>query len=94
MKYNHALFTIVRDNQKARERKYKNRTIAYVLRKKYPVIENIELDVLEKIVKNANSIDRQWRKLLEEYPEFRGKDYGEKLKVVNKKLVELGYKSK
>ena len=93
MKYDKKLFTLVRDTPKARERKYKNRAVASVLQQKHPALQGIELNLLEIIIKEAGTLDRQWRKMLEEYPAFRGKDYGEKSKVVKKKLIELGYLS-
>lgn len=47
---------------------------------------------MEEIVKEVNSLDREWRKILEENPELRGTDYNKKKEAVDRKLKELGYK--
>ena len=91
MKYDRKLFTLVRDTPKARERKNKNRTVAYVLQQKHPALQTIELNLLEIIIKESGTLDRQWRKMLEEYPAFRGNDYGDKKKLEQEKMIELGY---
>lgn len=76
---------------RARERKYKNEAIAYLLKLKHSL--NLDRKLLMEIVKEANTLDREWRKLLEENPKLRGSDYEEKNKLVDKKLKELGYKN-
>ena len=74
---------------KARERSNKNRAIAHVILKKY----NIEIDkgMLSDIVGEVLTLDRQWRKLLEDNPELRGLDYGEGKRLAQEKVLSLGY---
>ncbi len=43
------------------------------------------------IVGEILSLDRKWRKILEENPELRGQDYGEKEILEVEKQRELGY---
>ena len=74
---------------RARERKNKNEAIAFLIIKNHSL--DLDRALVEKIVKEANTLDREWRKILEETPELRGSDYDEKPKLVKKKLDELGY---
>lgn len=90
---NDTLYNIVKDKPKARERKYKQRTVAFVLQQKFPELQSISLDNLEKYLKKASSYSRQWRKLLEEKPEFQGNDYiRTKQSSVDKVQKAMGYK--
>ena len=88
---NDDLYNLVKDKPKARERKYKQRSIAYVLQQKFPELQQISLDNLEKYLKKSSSYSRQWRKLLEEKPEFRGSDYNRKAEAESKVIKNLGY---
>ena len=89
---NDTLYNLVKDKEKARERKHKQRTVAFVLQQKFPELQKISLDNLEKYLKKASSYSRQWRKLLEEKPEFRGTDYNTKKQSVDKVQKAMGYK--
>jgi hypothetical protein len=92
---NDKLYNLVKDNPKARERKFKMRSVAAVLQEKYPELQKIQLDNLEKYLKKASSFSRQWRKLLEEKPEFQGNDYiRTKKQSVDKVKKDLGYRVK
>lgn len=76
----------------ARERKFKNRAIAnYLIQSKKLEIPK---ELLTEIIKDANSLDREWRKILEQNVLLRGSDYNEKDKLVDKKLKDLGYNTK
>jgi hypothetical protein len=76
----------------ARERKNKNRFIAWLLWKKYN-LSNIPIDkeTLEAIIVDTSTYDRAWRQVLEHNPSLRGSDYGEKTLLEQEKQVELGY---
>lgn len=90
---NDDLYNLVKDKPKARERKYKQRSIAYVLQQKFPELQQISLDNLEKYLKKSSTYSRQWRKLLEEKPEFQGTDYTRTKKPsVDKVKKDMGYK--
>jgi hypothetical protein len=73
----------------ARERKSKNRAIGNLLIETYDLA--LSKESMEIVVKDILSLDRSWRKILEENPELRGKDYGEKDELEHRKLKELGY---
>lgn len=88
---NDTLYNLVKDKPKSRERKYKMRSVAYVLQQKFPELQSISLDNLEKYLKKSSTYSRQWRKLLEEKPEFRGSDYNRKEEIENEVIKNLGY---
>lgn len=74
----------------ARERKNKARAIGNVLIQKYNL--DISKDFMMEIVADAVNADRMWRKILEERPDLRGKDYDDKEVLEQQKQVELGYR--
>lgn len=80
-----------------RERRHKNRGVTNLLLKKYTGIAaalvkaGISKESLIALVEDAYTMDRWWRKHLEHRPELRGKDYGTKKMLVQKKQIELGY---
>lgn len=73
----------------ARERKSKNRAIGNLLIEQYDL--TLSKESMEILVRDILSLDRSWRKILEENPELRGKDYSQKDECEHKKLKELGY---
>lgn len=81
-------------NVDARERKNKGRVIRFFLLKKYPALEAIPKDVMLKAIKSMETYDRSWRKVTKENKHLRGKDYGRKGELVERKLEELGYQTK
>ena len=83
------LLNYLQQEPKARERKNKNRALANLLIKSY----NLEIDKLKMadIVGEILTLDRQWRKLLEENPSLRGEDYSEKTTLEQEKMLQLGY---
>lgn len=78
----------------ARERKNKNKAIAFILKDKWLRNYDIALDRVEALVRDANTLDREWRKVLQDHPHLRGSDYGNKDVLEDKKRVELGYEPK
>lgn len=80
-----------------RERKNKDRGIVNILMGKYQslfrLIERGDLTKEEvvAIVQDYGSMDRSWRKALEEREDLRGKDYDEKDELERRKMAELGY---
>lgn len=81
--------TYLENEPRFREREAKNRGIADLIIKKY----NLDIDrrMLADILAEANSMDRAWRKCLEEDETLRGNDYNEKTILETKKQIELGY---
>ena len=79
-----------------RERKNKDRGIVNLLINRYGLHHAIERGILTKeritaIVQDHASMDRMWRKSLEENPKWRGKDYDDKDQLEKAKMSELGY---
>lgn len=80
-----------------RERKNKDSGIAKILTQEhsilYDVLKNtpMTMNVLVRILQDYATMDRAWRQALERNPNLRGKDYGDKQELVDKKLEELGY---
>ena len=93
MKFDKDLLNFIKSNKKARERLFKNRTIAYIMQQKYFPLKGIPLDKLESYVKIIGNSDRQWRKILEENEDLRGKDYNYKKIAEQKYQIELGYEA-
>jgi len=78
----------------ARERKNKNKFIAWLLFNKYNLKQEVMTqDLLEEIILKASDYDRFWRMNLRDNPSLRGKDYEDKVKVEQQKMMELGYES-
>ena len=77
----------------ARERRNKNRAIANVLKTNYPELKNFDKTFLVRIIREANTLDREWRKVLQEKPDLRGSEYNQKDVLEEKKLIELGYRN-
>jgi len=73
----------------ARERKNKGRAIGNLLIETYDLA--LSKESMEILVRDILSLDRSWRKILEDNPELRGSDYGDKDLLEAKKLEELGY---
>lgn len=85
---------------KFRERKNKDRGIVNLLMKRYSALKNaidsglIGKETLTAIVQDYASMDRAWRQILEQNQELRGKDYADKKRLEDQKLLELGYNIK
>lgn len=82
---------------RARERSAKDRALVNILLARYPgVALGIHWDFYSKealiaLVQDYNSMDRSWRKILEERPDLRGKDYDSKDELEKEAQRELGY---
>jgi hypothetical protein len=87
------LLNYLKKEPRARERANKNRAIANVVLqpylKKFGINGNKE--VMSDIVGEILSLDRKWRKILEENPDLRGTDYNDKQALEENKMSELGY---
>lgn len=81
--------TYLKQQPLARERANKNRAIGNIIRENY----GLEIDKLkmQDIVGEILTLDRKWRKLLEENPELRGSDYNQKEILSQEKQIQLGY---
>lgn len=75
----------------ARERKNKDRAIVNVLLARYPQFRALDKKDLVTFVQQHSSMDRSWRKILEERPELRGDDYREKNELEEDVKKQLGY---
>jgi hypothetical protein len=77
-----------------RERKNKDRGIVILLIDIYPAMNlPIRMDMrdLTQMIRDAATMDRAWRQILEDRKDLRGADYDQKEIVEQKKQVELGY---
>ena len=86
----------LREEPKFRERKNKDRGIVNLLVNRYglhPVIQSglMTKEKITTIVEDYASMDRAWRKCLEENSALRGSDYDDKDELERKKMSELGY---
>lgn len=85
--------------QPFRERKNKDVGTVNLLMRKHPKLnEAIEMRLITKqeivsMVQEYASMDRAWRKVLEERPELRGSDYDMKEELEHEARLELGYKN-
>lgn len=75
----------------ARERKNKNRAIGNLLRENYPMLSTIPREYLADVVGDVLTMDRAWRKVLEDNEHLRGDDYNQKTQLEEKMELELGY---
>lgn len=81
-----------------RERKNKDRGIVNLLIAQYPGISRamsagfLTKEQLTAIVQDYASMDRAWRKALEDHAELRGSDYDDKDELEARKMAELGYR--
>ena len=84
---------VLEKEPRARERANKNKAIAFILRTEiFPeTLKGVERDKITAIVKQANTLDRAWRKVTEMHPELRGKDYSKKKQEEQEVQVALGY---
>jgi len=74
---------------RARERANKNRAIGNLILETYGI--QVSRETMQDIVGEVLSLDRQWRKTLEENEELRGSDYDKKTILEQKAQIELGY---
>lgn len=76
-----------------RERHKKVEFMARWLHNKYPtILGSVEkLKTIEDMVDEVISVERYWRKVLQENPELRGSDYQDKARVEQKVQIGLGY---
>lgn len=80
-----------------RERKNKDRGIVNLLLKRYVGLKmaierrDITKDQIVSLVQDYATLDRSWRKTLEENPALRGQDYDSKDILEAKAMSGLGY---
>ncbi len=80
-----------------RERKNKDKGIVNLLMRKYGWLDDaiksgaVSKDSVVAMVQDYASMDRAWRKVLEERPELRGSDYENKAELEHDARVQLGY---
>lgn len=85
------------DDVSFRERKNKDKGIAQVVAAHHWGIMaalndgSITIESLTEAFQEYASLDRCWRKILEERQELRGTDYDDKDELERRKLEELGY---
>lgn len=88
----------LKDEPKFRERANKDKGIANLLLRKYPLLKKaIELDMFSRdtliaLMQDYATMDRAWRQALEHDPTLRGSDYEEKVRLEQEKQIELGYR--
>lgn len=86
------LLNYLKSEPKARERRHKNRAIGNIIAEEYG-LKTIFIDKnrMADMVGEILSLDRKWRKILEDNPELRGSDYSQKEVLEQSKMLELGY---
>ena len=95
------LLTYLKQEPRARERKNKNRAIGNLIIKIYPTLFEgdpethrllpVNKDKMSDMVGEILSLDRKWRKILEDNPDLRGTDYADKTILEQEKMLELDY---
>lgn len=96
MSLKHLVEDYLEDQPLFRERKNKDRGIVNLLINRYGLHHAIEQGILSKeritaIVQDYASMDRAWRKTLEENATLRGTDYDDKDQLEVKAITALGY---
>lgn len=87
------MLALLKKEPRARERKNKQRAVARILLDRHPTLSDGCCSMyLAKILQEAQSLDRSWRKIMEERPDLRGSDYGHKTELVEEAKRELGYR--
>lgn len=74
-----------------RERRRKDEALVSLLTSNWTFERPPTKEALIELVRDYNTADRFWRKLLEVHPEIRGQDYLDKRKYAEKKKIELGF---
>lgn len=86
------LLDYLKKEPRARERRNKNRAIGnIILGNCFPLYESVDKERMADMVGQVLSLDRKWRKILEDNPNLRGTDYDEKQILEEKKMLELDY---
>lgn len=99
MKKREKLNKLLIEEPRARERKNKDRAIVNLLIKEYGwldrlILENPKIkDSVIRLVGDYGSYDRLWRDILKKNKKLRGSDYGDKVKLEQEKMIELGYQA-
>lgn len=83
--------SLLEEQPRGRERANKNKAIAYLIRKKYQQLFQIDNNLVADIIAEASSLDRAWRQVLQENENLRGSDYAQKDELEELKQQELGY---
>lgn len=85
------ILNYLKEEPKARERRLHQRGMVNLLLQDYPELKEIPKDKLVEFCHSFESYCRIWRKVLEENPEVRGKDYDTKRIVEENYQIGLGY---
>ena len=84
------LIDYLKKEPRARERKNKNRAIGNLMLEKYGIKE-LTREQCGDLIGEILSMDRQWRKILEDNESLRGKDYNDKDILEQEAQIKLGY---
>jgi len=83
--------SLLRSDPSFRERKNKDRGLAYLLDERYHALSQVSRETLIAVLQDYASLDRYWRMILKSHQELRGKDYDDKEDLEISKIEELGY---
>lgn len=86
------VFDYLEQEPRFRERSNRERGIINLLLKRYPKLAEVGKDTLIEFCHDFTSMDRCWRKILEEKKSFRGSDYQDKEELEEEARLDLGYK--
>lgn len=87
--YKDEVMTKLENEKWFRQRSMKNMGIAEIILNKMPELKGGVEEFLQYALTMNNSIDRVWRKILEENPHLRGTDYDDKDMLEGMTLAEL-----
>ena len=85
------LLNYLKQEPRARLRRNKNRAIGNLMSEKYESQLLLSKEMMADMVGEILSLDRKWRKILEENPELRGSDYKDKEILEQEAQIKLGY---
>ena len=83
--------SLLEEQPRGRLRANKNKAIAYLIRKKYQQLFQVDNNLVADIIAEASSLDRAWRQVLQENENLRGQDYSQKDELEEVRQLELGY---
>ena len=86
-----AVKNYIEKEPRAKERTLRDRAMVNFLLVKYPDLKTIKKETVIAFSQDFESYCRAWRKVLQDNPSLRGKDYSNKDDLESNKLQELGY---
>ena len=88
--------TFLETHSWARERAFRDQAIIIILRENYQNIgqATFPVDKLLDFCRDYVSYERLWRKVTQENPDLRGKDWEDKVELEQNEQMKMGYESR